>query len=440
MTIVALGFGRVALSNFIVRGVADRRLALPREWLLAAAERFPNSARINFQLANTEIAGGVGIAQYDTQAENHALRAVNLSPWNYQAHRLLATAQEFNGKQAEAEKSLRRAVKLAPNNSELNWEFANLLARRGKLEESFAPFRLAARSQADLQLSTIETIWRASGEKIETLKAFAANDAELSLSVVKFLIEQNLTAEAVSVFSSMDKAAKARSPQSRELINTLLRAGQLNLAKSTWLELMSASNAERTGAERTGAERTGAERTGAGTIKVSDDQASKDLDWSAPLWNGGFETDAVDGLNHFDWVIRENKFARIAIDRNFARTGSRSLKIVFLGIDTTTLRDQVQQTMILRPGVAYRLECRAKTKDLVTPEGPRIAVFGPAGALGQSEPVKADASEWQRLVVDFITPANTASVTLSIVRTPRFSYDDPTRGIIWFDDFTLVER
>lgn len=424
MAAVAMGLGWVVISNFIIRGVTDRRLALPREWLMVAAERFPNSARINLQLADAEIAGG-DIAQYDAQAESHAMRAVNLSPWNYQARRLLATAQELNGKQEEAEKSLRSAVKLAPNHAELNWEFANLLTRRGKLGESFEPFRLASRSNGELLLGAIETIWRSSAGKIETLKAFAGNDAALSLAVVKFLIEQGLTSEAVSFFNSIDKESKARSPQSRELITTLMRAGQFSLARETWLELMAASKAERTEA--------GMARDGNAPILNA-------LVWNALVWNGGFETDAVEGLSHFDWTIRENKYARIVIDRNFARTGSRSLKVVFLGVDTTSLKDQVQQKIILNPGAKYRLECYAKSKDLITPEGPRIALIGPDGVIGQSEPVKADSSDWQRLVVDFVAPTTPTSVTLAIVRTPRFSYDDPTRGIIWFDDFTVVEQ
>jgi len=407
---VALGLGWVVISNFIIRGVADRRLALPREWLLAAAERFPNSARINLQLANAEMAGGDGNAQFDAEAESHAIRAVNLSPWDFQARRLLATAQELNGKQEEAENSLRKAVNLAPNHVELNWEFANLLARRGKLGESLAPFRVAARSKAGLLLSAVETIWRSSAGSIETLKVFAGNDAELRLAVVKFLIEQNLIAEAVSVFNSIDNQAKARSPQSSELITTLMRAGQFSLARATWLELMAASKPEGADAHTT------------------------------LVWNGGFETDAVEGLYHFDWAIRENKYARIVIDRNFARTGARSLKVVFSGLDTTTLRDQVQQAIVLKPGADYRLECYAKVKDLVTPEGPRIAIIEQGGVIGLSEPVRADSSDWQRLVVDFAAPATIQSAILAIVRTPRFSYDDPTRGIIWFDDFTLVER
>src|SRR5262245_32286273 len=379
VTFIAMGLGWVVISDFIIRGVADRRLALPREWLLAAAERFPNSARINLKLADAEIAGG-GVAQYDPQAESHAMQAVNLSPWNYQARRLLATAQELNGKQEETENSLRTAVKLAPNHPELNWEFANLLTRRGKLDESFEPFRIARRSNGELLLSAVETIWRSSGGKLDTLKAFAGNDAELSLAVVKFLIEQDLMTEAVSVFNSIDKQTVARSPQSRELVTTLMRAGQFGLAKSTWLELMAAS-------------KTGGAETG------------KTLVGNALVWNGGFETDAVEGLSHFDWAIHENKYARIVIDRNFARTGSRSLKVVFSGLDTTTLRDQVQQTIILKPGSNYRLECYAKVKDLVTPEGPRIAIIGQGGVIGLSEPVKADSSDWQRLVVDFAAPA-----------------------------------
>ena len=29
---------------------------------------------------------------------------------------------------------------------------------------------------------------------------------------------------------------------------------------------------------------------------------------------------------------------------------------------------------------------------------------------------------------------------VSIVRLPRYGYDEPTRGTIWFDDFKLTEQ
>jgi tetratricopeptide (TPR) repeat protein len=409
VTGIGLGLGWTVVSNFIVRAVEDNRLSFRREWLTAAVERFPNSARINFQLAKIEIAEGAHNGRYDAQAESHAGRAVNLSPWDYQARSLLATAQELNGKREEAENSLRAAVKLAPNHAELNWVFANLLLRRGKLAESFGPFRVATRSRPDLLKSAIESIWRSSDGGVDALTSFARYDAEAMLAVVKFLTEQNLVAEAGAVFNSIDKQAKAHSPQSPELIGVLMRAGQFDFARAAWVELM--------------------------TVVRPDAREAGSL-----IWDGGFEMDAVEGLNQFNWAIRPNKFAWVAIDRSVARTGSRSLKVVFSGLDTTTLSDQVQQTMVLKPGASYYLECYAKAKDLITPEGPRIAVIGPSGLIGESGPASADSNGWEKLTISFIAPANQPAATLAIVRTPRFSYDDPTKGTIWFDDFTLVER
>ena len=77
-------------------------MSFRREWLTAAVDRFPNSARVNFQLAKSRSRRA---PQWEVrlQAESHAWRAVNLAPWDYQARSLLATAQELNGKQEEAE-------------------------------------------------------------------------------------------------------------------------------------------------------------------------------------------------------------------------------------------------------------------------------------------------------------------------------------------------
>jgi Flp pilus assembly protein TadD len=414
---MGLSLGWMVGTDFIVRGVADRRMSFPREWLAAAAERFPNSARINFRLAKAEIANVGDHAGFDDVAESHTRQAVNLSPWNYQARSLLATAQELNGKQEEAEKTLREAVKLAPNNGQLNWAFANLLIRRGKLSESLGPLHIAARSRVDLLPNAIDTIWRSSNGSFDALKSFAGDDAEALLALVKCLTERKMFAEAGAVFNSIDIQAKAHSPRSAELINALMRAGRFDLARTTWIELMTAIRLE-------------------DSPKVQ----SEIPDTGALIWNGGFEMDEVKGLNQFNWALRPNKFAWVAIDRSVARTGSRSLKVAFSNLDTTMLRDQVQQTLALRPSASYQLECYAKAEDLITPEGPRIAVVGLNGPIGVSSPVMADSDGWQKLTVSFVAPADQAAVALAIVRIPKFSYDDPTSGTIWFDDFTLVER
>ena len=63
-----------------------------------------------------------------------------------------------------------------------------------------------------------------------------------------------------------------------------------------------------------------------------------------------------------------------------------------------------------------------------------------------SSPVAGDEQGWQRLTMEFVAPesADKAAtggqiLTLTISRKPKFSYDEPTRGTVWFDDFTLRE-
>ena len=395
-------------------------MSLPHAWLAVAVGRFPNSARINFRLAGAEIRSAADNGQFGVMAalaESHAEQAVNLSPWDYQARSLLAMAQELNGKQEEAEKTLRAAVRLAPNHALLNWAFANLLMRRGKLSESLGPLRIAARSRTDLLPTAIDMIWRSSGGSLDALKSFAADDAETMLAIASFLAERELFAEAGAVFNSIDKRERARSPRSSKLINALMQAGRFDLARATWIELVTAMRPETL-------PKTTPEITEAGGL----------------IWDGGFEMDEAPGLNQFNWVIRPDKFAWAAIDRSLARTGGRSLKVVFSGLDTTRLRDQIQQTIVLKPGASYSLECYAKAENLVTPEGPRIAVVGKSGVIGESGPVSADSDDWQKLTISFVAPAGEEAATVAVVRTPKFSYDDPTTGTIWFDDFTLVER
>jgi len=60
--------------------------------------------------------------------------------------------------------------------------------------------------------------------------------------------------------------------------------------------------------------------------------------------------------------------------------------------------------------------------------------------LVRSDPVPAGTREWSANVIDFTTPPTARSIVIGIKRVPKFSYDDPTRGTVWFDDFVLTEQ
>ena len=118
------------------------------------------------------------------------------------------------------------------------------------------------------------------------------------------------------------------------------------------------------------------------------------------------------------------------------------MKVSFTGRETTKLDGELKQLAAVRPGARYRLTFFAKTDGLVTTIGPRISVVGAKsnGMIVASEPLAAGSSDWRQFTIEFVAPADTRAVLVKVSRTPEFSYDDPTRGVVWFDDFVLVEQ
>lgn len=395
---------RVNISHFVVRAVADERYLLDRAALLAAVKRNPDSARINLRLASSQLTEPVN----PEQALAYAQRAVLLSPWDYQARQVLAVAQELNGQQAEAERSIMEAVKLAPNHAEMNWALANIFIRNGKLEESIRHFRIASAYRGEILGDSFDLLWQASGENVQPLVELTKGDPEKQLSLVRYLIGKAKIEDAIGIFKGIDPKTKLESGQSGQFIATLISAGQYSQARSLWQGL--ATSATKTDSAAVGA-----------------------------VWNGGFELDLLQAFDQFDWKINPNQYARVGFDRGQVKSGGRSLRIIFSGIDTTLLRDQIQQLVVLRPGAKYRLECFARTEDLITPEGPQIAFTDGKNVLAASEPLPPGTWEWRSVYIDFVAPQDNSPKFISIVRIPKYSYDEPTKGSIWFDDFTLNE-
>ena len=198
--------------------------------------------------------------------------------------------------------------------------------------------------------------------------------------------------------------------ESATVLSSLIAASQADLARELWLSLVAEGDSQ-----------------------------------PGLIWNGGFETDRLTNFPQFDWTFGRSEYARLSFDTSHAHSGARSLRIDFLGRDTTKLDDEIKQLTALRPGARYRLECYAKSEGLVTPEGPRIVVTDTsANWVAMSEPVGAGASDWRLFSVEFVAPkynnSSAAPVIVSVKRKPKFSYDEPTRGTIWFDDLTIREQ
>jgi hypothetical protein len=176
------------------------------------------------------------------------------------------------------------------------------------------------------------------------------------------------------------------------------------------------------------------------------------------IWNGSFESDILTDAGPFEWSIGRSNYARLSIDGGASRGGTRSLRIDFSGRDTTRLDGELKQMIVVHRGAHYHLECYVHAEQFVGPEGPRIAVTSDSGPLAFSDPIAPGSYSWRLLAFDFIArqpgpsragnpSASQASsqedsgevaVWVSLVRKPKYSYDEPMRGRLWLDDFSIA--
>jgi tetratricopeptide (TPR) repeat protein len=400
--------GYLALAGFVVGTLTDERAEVRAVDLLAAARHFPRSARLHARVAGAVLMEPGGDVD---SAEFHARQAVLLSPNDYLFRLLLASIEETRGDRGAALESLRAAASLAPNNIDVHWRLANLLLREGKLAESLPEFRRVNESTAELLQTSIELIWRASGSDAGAIDAIVGPEFGSRLALAQFLLKQGRPAQASDIFRSLDRQKRVETSESSAFIGALVAAGHVEIARAAWLD------------------------------SLGGDELNPQI-----VWNGSFELPLLKEFAQFDWNLSRSEQARTSVDTTVARSGSRSLKIDFTGKDTTRLDQEVKQFVLLRPSRRYRLECYVRTEGLDSPEGPRVvlAEAGSGGWVAASDPIRSGTAEWQALVLDFTAPATASDkpipMHLSVKRRPRYSYDDPTKGTIWFDDFAIAQQ
>ena len=389
------------VSRFVIGTLADRRLQVTRAMLKIPVEYLPGSARLNARLAAAEFSEG---DRDLASAKLYAERAVNLSPFDHRVWLTLASIEEAAGDRRAAEEALRTATELAPNYWSVHYRLGNLLVRERKLAESLEEFRKAIAANDTLTTGALDLVWQASRENVDAVRSVCEKNPRANLTLAQFLLGKSKPVEAADVFNSIDRGLRlSAATDSSNFLNGLIAAGKMETARDLWGDLV--------GVDR-------------GT---------------ALIWNGGFESDIQRSFSQFDWSFNRSEYAVLSIDPASPHSGSYSLKIEFAGRDTTRLDNEVKQLVAVTPGARYVLECYFKTEDLDAPEGPRVVVTDDSSTwVAASEPVPAGSSDWRRLSLEFVAPQKGA-VVISIKRRPRFSYDEPTRGTVWFDDFSMKQ-
>ena len=391
-----------AIWYVVVGTLTDDRISVPRDTLRAGIEYFPDSPRLQARLAAAEFRG---IDRDLMRAEAHVRKAIELLPGEYTYRLLLGNILEAQGQPSAAEKAYQEALRLAPNYLEVHWRLANNLVRQGKVNESMEHFRYATSHNLGLLPNAYDLIWNVSNGNLEAIRNITGTLPKAQLTLAQFLVRQAKFTEAAEVYRRLERPLRRTEPESAAMLTALIAANQVPLARELWGDVMT-------------------------------DETGKP---QPLLWNGSFETPIVPSLAQFDWTLRDNDYMRAAIDPQTAHSGTQSLRLAFLGKDTARVDGEIKQLVLVKPGKRYRLEAHYKIRELITPMGPRVAITDTVSqtVLAASDPLPEGTHAWQQLSVEFTVPTNSTAVFVQIQRIPKYSYDDPTRGYVWVDDFVL---
>ena len=276
--------------------------------------------------------------------------------------------------QIEFESQAREAVKLAPRDTHVRWQMANLLLRTGQIEQSLEDFREVAAAAPPRLPAVMSLVWQAANGNFDMLDRVVGQEPQARLALARFLVEQKRFDLSAQVFNRIDRESRFKLPNLGEFFDSMLSAGQWQWSGRLWRETMA------------GEESGGAEL----------------------FWNGSFDRGVAKSLAQFDWQFNHSDFARLEVTEGEARTGRHALTVAYQGRDTTRLDGEVRHALCVRPGGKYRLEFFAKSEGLTTPDGPQVAILRveDRAVIAGSAPAPAGSNEWQRMVVDFIAPAD----------------------------------
>ena len=328
--------------------------------------------------------------------------AVTLSSYDYRLWLELARAYDRFGEYEKSELAFKKSLTLAPNYSVVQWSFGNFLLRRGRTEEAFVLIRNAAKGDRTLIETAAALSWDLFDGDVSRIAEYFGDTPNLRAGLAVHLTFLKRFDEAIKIWKSIP--AKSRH--------------ELEVADGTIVSRLMAAHQYRKAVE---------------ILKLRKESVLPRIGF---ISNSGFEEEiSVDSGNVFEWMIGDSSGIHIGFDDTDARTGKRSLLIVF-DTDGRTFRE-LSQVVVVDSMKTYRLSVSQKS-DFRTSASMKWIVQNPmTGEVLSSTPVVAMASEWNDVYVDFIVPDGLEGVVIKLVRDGCNTQICPIYGKVWFDDVAV---
>lgn len=338
-------------------------------------------------------------------------RAASLCPKDYLFWLELGRARDQNGDGALARAAFKQAVSLAPYYAQPRWQLGNHWLRAGQFDEAFAEFRRAAASDPSLLPAVIDLAWSSfDGDAATIEQSIQPQTSAARIMLARFFIKHGKTTEAMSLFRA---AANPTEPERRDVLGDLLDAKNFVEAYEVWA---SASESPRAGDSDHGR-------------------------GSANLTDGSFESGRISNQPGFGWQMTHDlQGVRVAFDTKAPRAGSRSLLVQF-NVADGSLPAVISQLALVEKKTSYRLTFAVRTQNVLASEGMPVVTVSDANNggqdLGQSESISQGTTGWQDYAVEFTTGNKTSAVRIALRRQNCAYANCLLKGQVWVDDFSL---
>lgn len=344
------------------------------------------------------------LIEYLPQSLEEYEKAVALAPNDFRLWLAVGKARERVGDGAGAENALRKALELAPNYSEVQWTFGNVLLREGKTNEAFAEIRKAV-TDPKYVAPAVSIAWQIFEGDAAQIRQNLGDSAQIDSALSVFFARQKRFDEAMQTWNALQPGEKK---------TTFKQTGE-DLYKE-----MVAGKKYRS------------------ALQIRKEIAEAETDRSVgKISNGGFEDEiktATQGV--FDWQIAEGARPQIGPNNAQKHGGNLSLLIIFNSSDGKDFR-AVSQVVAVEPGRRYEFETFYRS-ELKTAAGLKWEIADAAdGKILAATAATAAGADWASLKTEFVVPENAEGVVVRLARESCKTPICPISGSIWFDDFSI---
>ena len=341
------------------------------------------------------------------KAASHYRRSITLNPLQPGAWIELSKIYQLDGKAAEAEYTLERAVKISPNDPALMWEAGTFWLMNDMIDKAVPVLRRYIMILPGKQQEVYDLCWNLKLGNSYILSNLVPAGYKFQSGYLSYLMTTKRPDEAQEVWKGIDYNSLEQK-LFIDYVNFLIDTKLYDQADDVW-------------------------RTVTGKL-----EGAEKNDRTSLVWNAGFEQEILNG--GFDWVINEAKGVNVFLEDSIHMTGSKSLGVKFDGTENPDVTI-AQQVVRVSPSTRYILKGYIRSDSLTTTNGLFISVEGhKCEGLYQRSDVITGTNFWKEVSTDFATPADCSAVVVRIRREKSTKFDNKIMGVAWIDGISLKQQ